>query len=1000
MTELGTTDFAEFFTKLWNKPPFAWQQALADRVLERAEAPWPDAIALPTASGKTACLDIAVFALAVQARRLAQKRIITAPRRVFFVVDRRVIVDEAYERACLLAEKLEQAKEGILRRVADNLRQIADDTRPLATYVLRGGMYRSEAWARNPLQPTVVASTVDQIGSRLLFRAYGRGSGTWPLYAGLIANDSLLLLDEAHCAQPFLQTLQAVRRFQTWAHAPLGRCFYPVVMSATPPSGMEDVFEDQSDERLDASHPLGRRQLAHKPAVLETVEQAKGGQATQVLAQALAEAGVALVNAQRRAIVVFVNRVATARETYRTLHNRDDIDAVLLTGRMRPVDKDATVQRHLTPLHSNRSEKRVLEKPLIVVATQTLEVGADLDFDGLVTECASLDALRQRFGRLNRMGRPIEARAAILIRGDQAGTTTEKKPEAPKGKKETYDDPVYGRALTETWAWLHKHKNKKKEIDFGIAHLDRLLPTGDALAALNAPVLDAAVMLPAHVDCWAQTAPQPRPSPDVAPFLRGPRENVVDVQVCWRADLDLTNRVTQEASLESLSLCPPSSNETLPVSISVFKRWLAGEDAEDESADVEGSQVAADSDGEGGSTADYQVIRWRGAETKREDITSVPAQIRPGDVIVIPTKHPRPWHQLGDLPPDAELDVGDRAYRLTRGKPILRLHSELVNTWPDSIFAKTTALTLLNGLERKYEADPDEVTDALHNLLTALANSPKASWLSEIASELHTEFSKSKLGRAYHIIGGNSLVLVGRRRIPKLIHGADSFSDEDDAAASGISHRNGQPVRLAEHLPGVEVFARRHAVGCGLPDDLIEALARAGLLHDLGKADPRFQSMLRGGTRWSGGTLLAKSSQMPRTHAARRRAHAASGYPQGGRHELLSVRLAENEWGLLPESDELRDLVLHLVASHHGHCRPFAPVVVDTQNVDVGYELNGSKMRWSGPTDLERLDSGVADRYWRLTRRYGWWGLAWLEALLRLADWRRSEWEETHNDGE
>ena len=281
---------------------------------------------------------------------------------------------------------------------------------------------------------------------------------------------------------------------------------------------------------------------------------------------------------------------------------------------------------------------------------------------------------------------------------------------------------------------------------------------------------------------------------------------------------------------------------------------MAGEDTQDESADVEGSRVAADGDEEGTPLAHYPVIRWRGAETTHEDITAVPARIRPGDVIVIPTQHPRPWSQLGDLPPDVELDIGDRAYRLARGKPILRLHPALVDTWPDSISAKTQALTLLNGLERKYEDDPDAVTDALHDLLTELANAPTASWLSETADELHKEFSKSKLGRAYHIIGGNSLVLVGRRRIRKLVHEADYFSDEDDAAASGISHKDGQPVRLAEHLPGVKEFARRHAVGCGLPDDLVEAIARAGLLHDLGKADPRFQAMLRGRCRLVGRT--------------------------------------------------------------------------------------------------------------------------------------------------
>ena len=989
LKQLHATDFTEFFNKLWGHRPFAWQQALAKRVQEQIKAPWPEAIVLPTAAGKTACLDIAIFALAAQASRLARKQTITAPRRIFFVVDRRVIVDQAYERARLLADRLEAAQEGILKRVADNLRQIAhgaaDDgfekARPLASYVLRGGMYRSEAWMNSPLQPMVVASTVDQIGSRLLFRAYGRGPGTWPIAAGLVANDSLILLDEAHCAQPFLQTLQAVQRYQRWGHKPLERPFYPVVMSATPPSGV-DLFKDLSEESRDPAHPLGRRQRAHKPAILKIVERAKGKQVASEMAKDLAEVALELVSGERRAIVVFVNRVATARETYRLLQSRKDIDAVLLTGRMRPVDKDDLVKQRLKSLESGQADKRALAKPVIVVATQTLEVGADLDFDRLVTECASLDALRQRFGRLNRMGRPIEARAVILVRGDQAG--------------DTGDDPVYGEALTKTWNWLNEHKDDNGEVDFGVAYL----PDGDS--SLNAPSVNAPVMLPAHVDCWAQTAPEPQPSPDVTPFLHGPREGVADVQVCWRADLDLTKK--KETALELLALCPPSSSETLPVPVGVFKRWLAGEDTADDSADVEGIGTEDSLRGNGSSTKERLVVRWRGAKTEIGDITENPKAIRPGDVIVIPANHPGPARQLGDLPPDAALDVGDRAYRLARAKPILRLHSKLVDDWPDSIAAKGPADELLKDLAQQYDDDPHEVANALRKLLQELAGSEslpeKWSWLPKAAKELSEEYSGSKLARAYRVVGGNSLVLVGNHRISELAREADIFSDEDDAAASGISHRNGQPIQLAKHLPGVEALARYHATGCGLPEDLVDAIACAGLLHDLGKADPRFQSLLRGGTRWLGEEPLAKSAKMPRSPVAYERARIASGYPKGGRHELLSVRLAESASALLPESDALRDLVLHLVASHHGHCRPFAPVVFDDQNIPVNFELRGHQLNWRGPTHLERLDSGIADRYWRLTRLYGWWGLSWLEALLRLADWRRSEWEETHNDGE
>ncbi len=1003
---------------------------------------WPDAIALPTGSGKTACIDIAVFALAASAECALQggRRAVSAPRRIFFVVDRRIIVDEAHERAHRLACKLKCAQDGILKTVADRLRGLAGngtiDTgreHPLAVHSLRGGMYRSEAWARNPLQPTVVVSTVDQIGSRLLFRAYGRSSGTWPVYAGLVANDSLILLDEAHCARPFLQTLQAVRKYRQWADEPLGQCFHPVVMSATPPSDAGHVFRDNSDQKHDASHPLGKRQLAPKPAELTELDKiGESDCGTEQLAKALACAARKFSKEQRRAIVVFANRVATARRTRELLRLDPEVETVLLTGRMRSVDRKAVSDRlRRFQLHSDQSSTRALEKPVVVVATQTLEVGADLDFDALVTECASLDALRQRFGRLNRMGRGIDCRAAIFIRAEQASLR--------RGDK---GDPIYGAALTKTWKWLKEGaKDAEGRVDFGINAMEARVATLDegALADLNAPAKYAPVMLPAHIDCWAQTAPQPKPSPDVGVFLRGPQQGTPDVQVCWRADIDLSSddgkqaaNDGKQAALESLSLCPPSSGETLPVPVGVFKRWLAGDgDTEDATADVPSAHDERDEarvEGAAGAVerkpdkqADRAVVRWRGWQTSENDITSDVHDIRPGDVVVIPTSvmptnPPGSWNALGDLDlardaPPACLDVGDSAHRIARAKPVLRLHKALVSLWPDSLPAKAVALMLLENPGPRYEEEPDEVISDLHGLLHSLADSEVPddwNWLKETACDLVREFRVARrLESAFHLIGGSCLMLVGCRRVAGLAGESedDVFSDEDDASASGTSYQDGAPVPLRTHLPGVEKFARRHALGCGLPERLVDAVALAGLLHDVGKADPRFQSLLRGGNyQWSAASMgssetLAKSAHLPETRAAYNRARESAGYPKGGRHELLSVRMAESASGLLPGEDDLRDLVLHLVASHHGHCRPFAPVVFDDDAPQVEYQLDGHHMIWCGPTGLERLDSGIAERYWRLTRRYGWWGLAWLEALLRLADWRRSEWEEA-NDAE
>ena len=925
-----------------------------------------------------------------------------------------MIVDAACERANKIAMALKHATPSgaaILWRVRERLLRLADHPgddgaadalpkQPLAVHALRGGMYRSEAWARDPLQPAVIAATVDQLGSRLLFRAYGRGPGMWPVYAGLAANDSLIFLDEAHCAQPFLQTLHAIRRYRGWAEQPLGKPCIPVVLSATPPGGVEDRFDDRSDQRCDPIHPLGRRQRAAKPARLEVASKAN-----EALAQRLVKAALSLVSDQRRAIVIFANRVAVVRCAYALLgQNEPEIDCAKLTGRMRPLDRDAVLAQ-LKRLSCEAAEHRRLDKPYIVVATQTLEVGADLDFDGLVTECASLDALRQRFGRLNRAGRSIDAEAVIVIRADQ--------------QKNTDNDPVYGGALARTWQWLQAQAADGR-VDFGILAMEACLPDASTLAKLCAPAPLAPLLLPAHLDALAQTWPRPTPEPQISLFLHGRREAAADVQVVFRADIDPDDL---QANIERLTLCPPSSAESLTVPIGSFQRWFNQTAFDDDASDVEGVASSPDHAGPSGESPDGWALRWQGVREAVE--VKAADEIRPGDVIVLPVqpcfgqllepmqdageacggKQPKTrhaWEALGDfpkaaLPPARYLDIGDQAYRCARAKNLLRLHPKLIEAWPPGP-GRQQALALCEALKERDDLALDVIVEAVRGVLNALSESdddtesPMA-WLWQTAQGLRDELPGRRLSAALHRIGDHELIIVGARLEKDLIAAADTFSDEDDAIASGVARADGRPVLLKHHLPGVERFARRFARDAGLPATLIDAVALAGRLHDLGKADQRFQRLLGGGSGILTGELLAKSARMPKLPAIE-----ADGYPPGARHELLSVRLAESQPERLPQDPLLRDLVLHLVASHHGRCRPFAPVVFDDAEDTVAVTLDGQRYSATLPTGLARLDSGVAQRFWRLVRAYGWWGLAWLEALLRLADHRRSEWEQTYDD--
>ena len=950
MASLTASDFPAFFEAVHGFSPFPWQTRLASGVAEAVPGtrPWPEVLALPTASGKTCCIDIAVFALAVQADRPAGDR--TAARRVFFVVDRRIIVDEAYEHACRLAARLSEAQSGIPRQVADALRRLAGGETPLACTQLRGGLYRDEAWARSPLQPTVVASTVDQVGSRLFYRGYGLSTRSAAIHAGLVANDALMVLDEAHCANPFRQTLTAISRYRQWAAQPVEVPFDVLVMTATPRTA--DPSATFGPDEADFDHAiLGRRLSAQKPARLLEVP----GKSHLGFAEALALQARRLVSSQRRAIAVIVNRVATAKAVHDLLQH-DDHDVVLLTGRMRPLDRDEVVREWLRQLAAREPRCAPLTRPVFVVATQCLEVGADLDFDGLVTECASLDALRQRFGRLNRTGRAIDAQAAVLCRSDHARVS----------------DPVYGDALTATWSWLRR--DERDTADMGVTAMDRRLTaeSAETRVTLLAPAPDAPVLLPAYLDAWVQT-PAPAPDPDVGLFLHGPRYGAPDVRVCWRADLSLGQ---PDVWVETLALCPPAAPECMPVPLWLVRCWMDGASPSDQSGDVEGVESGAEeAPDHPQAVTRRKAVRWYGPHDS--ELTEDPMALRPGDTVVLPAAS-ESWNLFGHVPPAVirtGVDRGEEAGLAARSRAVVRLTPHVPWLTHPSVAPLLVVTTA---------AEIPEDLDALQAALAAVAADPDTpAWLRVSAAALAAD---GAMEVSLHPAGG--LVLEGAHRLNLGVNGEWSTSE-------GERSSRGRAVDLATHLGHAEDEVARTLGNVGMPSATVGDLKLAARFHDVGKADPRFQALLYGGNRITAraGPLLAKSPRLAgggREQEARRR----SGYPTGARHELLSVRLLESQSAALAEAHD-RDLVLHLIASHHGHCRPYAPAVADENPESVSLTVAGVTLAVpTTETGLERLDSGVAERFWRLVRRYGWWGLAFLEATVRLADHRASEAED------
>jgi CRISPR-associated endonuclease/helicase Cas3 len=161
---------------------------------------------------------------------------------------------------------------------------------------------------------------------------------------------------------------------------------------------------------------------------------------------------------------------------------------------------------------------------------------------------------------------------------------------------------------------------------------------------------------------------------------------------------------------------------------------------------------------------------------------------------------------------------------------------------------------------------------------------------------------------------------------------------------------------LEEHQAWAERRARSLAERLCLPQPWASILALAARLHDEGKRARRWQRAFRAEPGGPWGKTTSRPSQS-----------LLDGY----RHEFGSLPIAERDPRVQDLDPERRDLLLHLIAAHHGKARP----VISTRGCED-----------APPSALVARARAVALRFTLLEARWGPWGLAWWEALLRAAD--------------
>ncbi len=891
--------FRKAFEELTGNAPWPWQEGLYMQWFSKGK--FPSSCNLPTGLGKTSIVAIWLCALAFAPGK--------TPCRLVYVVNRRTVVDQTTAEAERLRDALNKPA---LAEVRDALVSLCalplptPDAPPLAISTLRGQFADNGEWCADPSRPAVIVGTVDMIGSGLLFSRYTRGFKTRPLHAGFLGQETLLVHDEAHLEPSFQKLLESIVATQDASNDP--RKLRVIELTATSRAAnanfvpqftltAADRENKTVKERLNA---IKRLSLVSITRVENNRDQATDGTVRDKILELALN-----TKDSNRAILVFVRSVEAATRIKDELAKqaKQKFKVTTLTGTMRGKERDELVtgnpvfQRFLSE-KDRAPGVEATPGTVFLVATSAGEVGVNISADDLICDLSTYESMAQRFGRVNRFGERKEndsSEITVVYRENMQANYDEGLEQAKSAKKDSEKKAAVYEKKNQSVLRVIKTLKLLEKLD-GNASPAALegLPTTERIAAFSPPP-ELRIATEIQFDAWALTSIREpiAARPPVATYLHGEAEwQPPETHVAWREEIDVLGTaelrdayppadLLEDFPLKPHELLRDTSERVFGQIASLLRKrhdngaplpdaWLLGED---------------------GNVAVFPLARL-----VTDDGTAAAEEEEQ----------------------DEEEGGNDGTDKKAEKARKIRAIAALAN-------ATLILPASLGGIDK-------------NGLLTANATG-SAEGKTDVADIVAKDAADKIPAQRCRVWNNTADVPAALATAGfHLIRTIDKCLDEEDAEETGLRYwlwlkakagdttgtRSGRPAEtLATHTNAVaanaaaiagQCFPDNSALAVGEPD-LRRCIIVAARFHDLGKNRAQWQRNL-GNLAYDSAkpdTILAKSAPGMRVR------NVAEYY----RHEFGSLNDAAAEAEFAALDDAERDIVLHIVAAHHGRAPAF-----------------------------------------------------------------------------